>query len=154
MNQVGASPFKPPDWIDKIDIFGYRQQQFAKGLLPTITRFKIIEVKKDTNEEVAETAPANPIDQTMKYVDWIAHTRAGGDYSLVRAYLVTKGFSQDDMVHSEESSRRNYVLPRRPYTSNKWSGLNLVSYHASQHGEITLKLEDGMNLHHQSKIDS
>jgi hypothetical protein len=154
MNQVPASPFKPPDWMDKMDIFGYQTDSFAEGFAPTITGFKIIEVKRETNQELARNGPSNPIDQTMKYVDWVAHHRAGGDYSLVKAYLITKEFVDVDRLYASENAKRNYVLPRRPYNSRKWNQLTLVSYVASGEGEITLKAEGVPDTHPQSTIDS
>ena len=42
-HQVIASPFKPIDYMDKIDVFGYR---YIKGY-KTKSKFLIIELKKD-----------------------------------------------------------------------------------------------------------
>ena len=141
INQVAASPFKPPDWMDKIDIFGYSNRRFVERLPPTVTTYKIIELKRKTNKEVAEEGP-NPIDQTMKYVDWVANTRAGGDYSLVRAFLITKGFDADDIDYASKTARREYVVPRRPFTPDQWQRLTLVGYEAKADGEITLRKHD------------
>ncbi|MDG6921107.1 MAG: hypothetical protein JRN59_06230 [Nitrososphaerota archaeon] len=138
INQVAASPFKPPDWMDKIDIFGYSRRKFVEGLPSTVTAYKIIELKRHTNKEVAEEGP-NPIDQTMKYVDWIANTRAGGDYSLVKAFLITKGFDADDIGYAAKTAKREYVVPRRPFTPAEWHRFTLVSYEANADGEISLR---------------
>jgi hypothetical protein len=141
INQVAASPFKPPDWMDKIDVFGYSRRTFVEHLPPTVTNYKIIELKRHTNKEVAEEG-TNPIDQTMKYVDWVANTRAGGDYSLVKAFLITRGFESDDISYAAKVAKREYVVPRRPFTPDEWQRLTLVSYKAGADGEIALKKHD------------
>ncbi|MGG3736826.1 hypothetical protein [Aeribacillus pallidus] len=57
-HQVIAAPFKI-DYMDKMDIFGYR---FIPGFQPTISRYLVVELKKDS-------ATKNDVDQTLKYVE-------------------------------------------------------------------------------------
>ncbi|MGH7490135.1 MAG: hypothetical protein ACREMY_31690, partial [bacterium] len=70
--QEPASPMKPRAYTEFIDIFGYQTLDLAPNLLPAITKYKVVEVKgvRQSNGAV--------LHQTLKYVDWIAHNRAGG----------------------------------------------------------------------------
>lgn len=42
-HQVVASPFKPVDYMDKMDVFGYR---FIEGYKSTISKYLVVEIKK------------------------------------------------------------------------------------------------------------
>ncbi|BDH60305.1 hypothetical protein MTP04_04350 [Lysinibacillus sp. PLM2] len=65
-HQVVASPFKPVDYMDKMDVFGYR---FIPGY-KTISKYLVIEIKRDiANVEV--------VHQIMKYVDWVNKEYSG-----------------------------------------------------------------------------
>ncbi len=121
-NQVPASPQKPVCYMDRIDIFGNVTRPLNSGLPRTVVRYKIVEVKKDSVEDI-ET-----IDQLMKYVDWTAHTRCGGDYAMIDAYLVAHGFSEDVITYTSTGTARRHVVPRRPYRTQDWSRLALVRY--------------------------
>jgi hypothetical protein len=61
VHQVVASPFKPIDYMDKMDVFGY---SYLPGFNRTKSRFLICEIKKDN-------ATVRDVDQLMKYVDWV-----------------------------------------------------------------------------------
>lgn len=41
-HQVAASPFKPPEYIDRMDIFGYK---YIPNFRPTKSKFLLIELK-------------------------------------------------------------------------------------------------------------
>jgi hypothetical protein len=60
-HQVIASPFKPIDYMDKMDVFGY---SFIQGFDYTRSKFLIIEIKKDSGLK-------EDIEQIMKYIDWV-----------------------------------------------------------------------------------
>lgn len=60
-HQVVASPFKPIDYMDRMDVFGYA---YVPNFRPTKSRFLVVEIKTDA-------ATADDIDQVMKYVDWV-----------------------------------------------------------------------------------
>lgn len=81
-HQVEASPFKPIDYMDKIDVFGYRFLPYTK----IVSKYLIIENRKATIE-VAE--------QVSKYVDWVVKNYAYGNYEMVEAYIVAPSFSED-----------------------------------------------------------
>jgi hypothetical protein len=125
-NLYAASPTKPPRYMDYLDIFGYALAPPSPPLPPYVRRYKVVEVKRD----VEINRPINVVDQVMKYVDWVSNTRAGGDYGLVDAYVVARGFDDDLVAHATEKRERNYVIPRRPYETRRWGGLTLVQYEA------------------------
>ena len=80
-HQVVASPFKAIDYMDKIDVFGYR---YIRGF-ETISKYLIVEIKRDS-------ATVESIDQVMKYVDWVNHEYAHDDYSMIEAFVVAMIF--------------------------------------------------------------
>ena len=71
-HQVEASPFKPIDYMDKIDVFGYR---FLKGT-SIISKYLIVENKN-------EAATLDTVNQITKYVDWIVKNYAYGNYDMI-----------------------------------------------------------------------
>lgn len=121
-NQVSASPQKPVMYMDRIDLFGYTTRRLSASFPPTIMRYKAIELKKDLISDV------NVINQMLKYVDWLAHTRAGGDYSMVDAYLVASGYTPEVVDYACDVGVRDYITPYRPYHKQQWSQLTLVRY--------------------------
>ncbi|WP_425445861.1 hypothetical protein [Dethiothermospora halolimnae] len=116
-HQVIASPFKPIDYMDKIDIFGYR---YIMGF-DTISKYLLIEIKKDT-------ATKDAVDQTMKYVDWINQEYAAGDYSMIEAFIVAYDFPKKVIDYKNEICVRNYTKGRRPIVSDKWMNVRLIKY--------------------------
>ena len=118
-HQVLASPFKPLKWADRMDVFGYR---FIAGFRPTIGRYLVVEAKKDRAE-------SDDVDQLMKYVDWLRDEYAGGDYSLVRAYLVAADFSPAARDRStSEASQRIFTIGLKPAKVDTWNRVRLVKY--------------------------
>lgn len=116
-HQVIASPFKPIDYIDKIDVFGY---SYILGT-DTIERYCVIELKKDK-------ANKQDINQLLKYVDWVKDEYAGQDYSSISAYLVAYDFTTDSLDYLEENGKRNYTYGRRPIVTDVWKDISLVEY--------------------------
>lgn len=82
-HQVIASPFKAVDYMDKMDIFGYRN---IPGY-STKSKYLVIEIKKDKAKE-------DTIEQIMKYVDWIQTEYVFGDYGMIEAYIVASEFPE------------------------------------------------------------
>ncbi len=116
-HQVIASPFKPIDYMDKMDIFGYRKIKYYE----TIINYLLIEIKKDCADLV-------DINQTMKYVDWINQEYAYGDYSMIEAFLVAKDFSQDCIRFKKDNCIRFHTTGNRPIKNEKWTNLKLIKY--------------------------
>ena len=83
-----ASPFKPIDYMDKMDLFGY---SYLPQFKPTKSHFLAGEVKKDA-------AKLEHVDQLMKYVDWVKDEYCFGDYSMINAFLVAYDFDKDVLL--------------------------------------------------------
>jgi len=116
-HQVVASPFKPIDYMDKMDIFGFRY--IAR--FDTISKYLLIEIKKDK-------ATFDAIDQVMKYCDWINQEYAFGDYSMLSAFLVCSKISNEIVVYRDRICIRNFTIGRRPTVSECWSDVRLIEY--------------------------
>lgn len=117
-HQVIASPPKPIDYMDKMDVFGY---SFIRGYEPTRAKYLVCELKKGE-------ATRDDAEQLMKYVDWVKDEYAFGDYSMIEAYLVASGFDETLKRKFSEISSRRYIVGRRPAISSEWKNLSLVDY--------------------------
>ncbi len=117
-HQVVASPFKPVDYMDKMDVFGY---SYLRSHRPTMARYLVAEVKRDD-------ACNEHIDQLLKYVDWVCREYCFGDYSPIHAFLVAHAFSEEGSAHAESSATRKYTAGARPVRVCEWNNLTLVTY--------------------------
>ena len=108
--QYPASPPKPSQYKEAMDLFGYRYVPKFQG---AVSKYLVIEVKVGTiNKENVE--------QTMEY--------AHGDYSMVQAYTI--GFDKEQGIESEiqDIIERNYITDGRPVKNKKWQDLRILSY--------------------------
>lgn len=117
-HQVIASPFKPIDYMDKLDVFGY---SYVYGFSPTRSKYLVAELKKDE-------AGSQDIEQLLKYVDWVKDEYCFGDYSMVKAFLVAYSFSEDTINDKSTLVNRKFIVGRRPARSSEWDDLSLVKY--------------------------
>lgn len=117
-HQVVASPFKPVDYMDKMDVFGYR---FIQGFSSTISKYLVVEIKKDV-------ANVNVLNQIMKYVDWVNKEYSYGDYNMIEAFIVAKDFDEEVIELKDTIAKRNFTQGRRPPVSYEWSNLRLIKY--------------------------
>lgn len=117
-HQVMASPFKPIDYADKMDLFGYA---YLPGFWPTRASYLVGEIKRGAGQEFE-------VDQVMKYVDWVKDEYCHGDYSMIRAFLVAYDFPPDVIAHRDAVAQRVFTLRRRPAITSTWTGLALVRY--------------------------
>jgi hypothetical protein len=117
-HQVIASPFKPLEYVDKIDCFGYR---YIKGYLPTKSKFLVAELKRGK-------ALVENIEQVMKYVDWVKDEYCYHDYGMIDAYLVAASFDEAVIRARDEYAKRHYIVGRRPANNLLWTNLKLVTY--------------------------
>lgn len=125
-HQVVASPFKPVDYMDKMDIFGYR-------FIPsynTISKFLVIEIKKDIGV-------MDVVHQVMKYVDWVNQEYSFGDYNMIKAYIVASNYTDEVLQMKEQIAKRTFTVGRRPPITYEWSNLKLIRYcYNEQTGEL------------------
>ena len=117
-HQVIASPFKPIDYMDRMDLFGY---SYVPGFKPTRSRFLVGEIKKDI-------ARVEDVDQLLKYIDWVKDEYCFGDYSMINAFLVAQNFDKTVINHKQEVGLRKYTVGVRPAHSLEWNNLKLVRY--------------------------
>lgn len=117
-HQVIASPFKPIDYMDKMDLFGYA---YLPGYKPTKYRYLVGEIKK-------ASAKPEDIDQLLKYVDWIRDEYCFGDYAMIHAFLIAYEFNMDVVEHKSAVGLRRYTVGVRPAQSYEWHSLQLVKY--------------------------
>lgn len=117
-HQVIASPFKPIDYMDKMDLFGY---SYIPAYKPTKSRFLVGEIKKDS-------ARTEDVDQLLKYVDWVRDEYCFGDYSLINAFLIAHHFDSNVIAHKRSVGIRNYTLGVKPTRSLEWNKVKLVKY--------------------------
>lgn len=117
-HQVIASPLKPIDYMDKMDIFGYA---YIPQFRPTQSRFLVGEIKKSS------AAPTD-IDQLLKYVDWVCDEYCFGDYSMIHAFLIASHFDKSVIQHKDIVGARQYTVGVRPAQSFVWSQIKLIRY--------------------------
>lgn len=116
-HQVIASPFKPIDYMDKIDVF-------ASRYLPGTTipcKYLVAELKKDE-------ADITTIDQVLKYVDWVCREYAYGDYDSIEACIIAYGFPDNIGEYFRENVKRNYTQGSHPIQNREWTNLRLITY--------------------------
>ena len=116
-HQVIASPFKPIDYMDKIDVFAMRYLSGTK--IPC--KFLVAELKKDS-------AYQDTIDQVLKYVDWVCTDYAYGDYEAIEACIIAAEYPSDIDVYYRDVVQRYYTLGSHPVRNKHWSCLKLLRY--------------------------
>ena len=116
-HQVIASPFKPIDYMDKIDVFAYNFLPDSK--IPC--RYLVAELKRGA-------ADIDTVDQVMKYIDWVCNEYAYGDYGAITAYIIAYTFNDDIIEHVEKNVRRYYSYGIRPTKNEVWNDIKLIKY--------------------------
>lgn len=135
-HQVIASPFKPIDYMDKMDIFGYR---FIENQNPTIINYLVIEIKKNR-------VNSQDILQLMKYVDWVTNEYAFGDYSMIKAFIVGFEFAEEALLEFENIVERKYICGVRPSVSATWKDVNIVGYSFDEiNNLLNFEIKDSLN---------
>lgn len=125
-HQVIASPFKPIDYMDKMDVFGYRYIQNQK---PTISDYLVVEIKRDEIN-------SQDILQLMKYVDWVKNEYAYGDYSMIKAFMLGFSYTQDALNTYIENVERKFIKGVRPSVSTEWKNVKLIQYRYNQNDNL------------------
>ncbi len=133
-HQLIASPFKPLKYIDKIDVFGYRFSEHYPDDPKLITKFLIIELKKDKVNK-------STLEQLMQYVDWICDEYASGDYSLIEAYVLGPGIVRNTAQAKQDVCQRSYIASTHPVVQKKWTNVKFIQYQIEK-GDISFSLND------------
>ena len=128
-HQVPASPFKPIDYMDKMDIFGYRYIDDYD----VKSKYLIAELKKDV-------ATVEIVEQIMKYVDWVANEYANKDYSMIEAFIVAKDFDAEVKPLVEKHCKRNFTKGFRPTEFCIWDNIKMVKYEITDKDDIVFDL--------------
>lgn len=116
-HQVIASPFKPIDYMDKIDVLAMRYLPNTK--IPC--KYLVTELKKDAADNAT-------IDQVLKYVDWVCSEYAYGDYEAVEACIIAAEYPEDIAAYYSEVVQRYYTLGSHPVRNKQWNSLKLLRY--------------------------
>ena len=139
-HQVSASPAKPVEYMEWIDVFGYKvSQTLQERNIPTlfaINKYYSIEIKKDalklTQKVKKETKNSvetkGVLHQLMKYIDWVAKNYASGKYSMVNGIIVANNFDDDFISYCKEKCIRNYNSGYRNSTPAAWHKIKLIKY--------------------------
>lgn len=116
--QYPASPPKPSEYEETMDLFGYR---YVSGFPNAISKYLVVELKTGTINK-------DNVQQTMKYVDWISREYAKGDYSMIEAYTI--GYDKEDDLEDriKDIIERNYIIESHPVENRKWQELRVLSY--------------------------
>ena len=127
--QLIASPFKPLAYIDKIDIYGYKFSVDYPGEPKLITKYLVIEIKKDKINKAA-------VEQAMQYVDWVCREYASGDYSKISAFAVGAGAVNNIDAVIEEKCQRRFIARSHPAVSEQWNDFKVVQYVITDSGVV------------------
>ncbi|KAB7788816.1 hypothetical protein [Bifidobacterium cebidarum] len=133
-HQVAASPLKPIQYMDFIDVFGYKWIPDIPDRV--ISQYLIVEIKSGTSSGLKNGGDVN---QVMKYVDWVCDNYANGDYSQIKAFLVAHDFEKNSSQDSPQSIIRNYTISHRPARTEQWNDLTLVTYNVEKDGSLTFQ---------------
>ena len=112
-HQVIASPFKPIDYMDKIDVLAMRYLPNTK--IPC--KYLVAELKKDVADAFAETCDKLGV---SKY--------AYGDYEAIEACIIAAEYPEDIGAYYSEVVQRYYTLGSHPVRNKHWSNLKLLRY--------------------------
>lgn len=116
-HQVVASPFKPIDYMDKIDVLAMRYLPRTK--IPC--KYLVAELKKDY-------ADHDTIDQVLKYVDWVCNEYAYGDYEAIEACIISAEYEENIDDYYASVVKRYYTLGSHPVRNKRWNDLKLIKY--------------------------
>jgi hypothetical protein len=125
-HQVGASPFKPISYMDRMDVFGYA---YIPKHRPTIERYLVVEIKSGL-------ATKEDLNQLMKYVDWVKNEYAHNEYAPINAFFVAHEFENGIEDDAEKIVLRNYTYGNRPTMPASWANVKLITYTLKARGKL------------------
>lgn len=163
-HQVVASPFKPANYIDHMDVFCIRYIG-KKGMEHVPCKYLILELKKgelSVNRNVKAYGNGGEIeetlDQLMKYVDWVCQEYANGDYRLIKAAIIAnsynnkrgKGKKPRTIEYNELKNivMRHSLTETHPIKHESWCDVSLISYSYENDGTVDYeKVADFDDIH-------
>lgn len=125
--QYPASPAKPSEYVDFMDLFGYRYvHDYVKDGI--ISKYIVIEVKADEINE-------DTVLQVMKYVDWVCKEFAHNDYSMIEAYIIGYSMRENLLEDNKNLYTRNFIKSSKrnanrgiDVETGVWREVKYVSY--------------------------
>ncbi len=78
----------------------------------------------------------------MRYVDWISREYAAGDYSLIKAVGIAKGYPKGMQKILDEQCKRSYLSDLHPNTTSQWNDLCLYEYSMNQANQLQIRKSD------------
>ena len=139
-HQVSASPAKPVEYMEWMDVFGYKTapslMSKAISISFSIDQNYVIEIKRDAlglkhkGKKEPQWVKSNKAvaNQLMKYVDWTVKNYASGKYPMVKGIIVANGFDDEFIEYCKEMCIRNYNSGYRDATPSVWNNIELIKY--------------------------
>ena len=140
-HQVSASPAKPVEYMEWMDVFGYSVSEYlVEQGIPVqfaIDKYYVMEIKRDFlglplskkgKETIQVRTNKSIANQLMKYVDWVANNYASGNYPMVKGILIANGFDDNFIEYCKPMCVRNYNDGYRDSTPAVWDGFELIKY--------------------------
>lgn len=116
-HQVVASPFKPIDYMDKIDVFAIRYLPDSK--IPY--KYLVVELKKDYAGKTA-------VDQVLKYVDWVCSEYAFGNYGMIESCIIAADYEAGVLNYAQDVAQRHFTSGSHPIYNEQWHDLKMCVY--------------------------
>ena len=140
-HQMAASPAKPVEYMEWIDVYGYSCSSYLiEKKIPiqfAIEQYYVMEIKKEAlnlpipkrgKETKSNLKTKMVANQLMKYVDWVAKNLASGNYPMVKAFLVANDFDDEFIKYCKTVCVRNYNDGYRDSIPAIWSNVELIKY--------------------------
>lgn len=161
-HQVVASPFKPAEYSEHMDIFCIKYLK-SPGMQHVPCGFLILELKKgelSVNRKKKEYPKGGEVEETlnqlMKYVDWVCNEYAHGDYRLIKSAIIANSYrlekkgkkgeqKENPIFQLEKMVTRHSLTETHPISHESWSDVSLISYSYRSNGKMEYKKEIDFN---------
>lgn len=144
-HQVSASPAKPVEYMEWMDVFGYTTESSlmskAISISFAIDQYYVIEIKRDAlklnhnRKKEPKWVKSNKAvaHQLMKYVDWTAKNYASGKYPMVKGVIIANDFDDNFIDYCKKNCIRNYNSGYRDAMPSVWNDIELIKYSFNGH---------------------
>lgn len=135
-HQVSASPAKPVEYMEHMDVFGYRKSKEIDRMgIPiqfAVEKYFVVEIKRGSlclsQKGKKMQAIKGVASQLMKYVDWVTKMYASGAYPMVQAYIIANGFDKEFIEYCRKTCVRNFNQGYRDAIPTTWNDVLLIQY--------------------------